>query len=207
MRIALCLQTCDRYELTAQTLTTFAAHNDLRTFALFHGDDASSDPRVADLVAGYGFATVAKTLTRFGMIPVRRALIEAAAATGASWILLLENDIETIRPFPWDLFRAVARDRSVYCLRLYGRYKDLERRQPCLTLDKQTRRHVAWMPYRASEPAQVARIHWSAQPAVTRTPELVAHHRRAGYESDRLTVRVRRNVVSHVGLERTPERK
>jgi len=186
-------------------LTTFAAHNDLRLFRLFHGDDASTDSRVAELVASYGFRTVAKTLTRFGMLPVRRALIDAAAATNPSWILFLENDIETVRPFPWSLFRHVASDRRVYCLRLYGRYKDGDRREPCLTFHKQGRQPVVWRTYRPG--SQIGRIHWSAQPAITRTDELVAHHRRIGYESDRLTVRVTHNVANHVGRERTPERK
>lgn len=205
--IALCLQTCDRYALTVRTLETFAAHNDLRRFALFHGDDASSDPRVGDLVASYGFTTVAKTLTRFGMLPVRKALIDGAAERGADWIFLLENDIETVRPFPWDLFAYVAKDRGVYCLRLYGRYKDAARTQPCLTVHKRDRVYVKWEPYHgAPESAQIGRIHWSAQPCVTRTPELRAHHR-TGAESERFTVRVKKNVVSHIGTERTPGRK
>lgn len=205
--IALCLQTCDRFAMTARTLHTFAQHNDLKRFSLFHGDDASSDSRVCDLVASYGFETVAKTVTRFGMLAVRKAMINVAAERGAEWIFVLENDIETLRPFPWNLFHYVQRDQKVYCLRLYGRFKDAERKQPCLTVHKRDKSHVTWARYEgAPEPAQIGRIHWSAQPAVTRTRELVAHHRN-GQESEKFTVRVKKNVVSHMGLERTPGRK
>ena len=206
--IALCLQTCDRFDLTVRTLETFAAHNDLKKFRLLHADDASTDQySMRELITSYGFRTVVQTGERLGCTMVRWALISAAVRRGADWILLLENDIETLRPFPWPLFEYAAKQKTVYCLRLYGRFKDLDRRDPCLTTHKH-RGHVPvqWRPFRgAPEASQIGEIHWSAQPAVTRSKLLLDHHR-TGAEPEGWTVRVKKNVMAHIGWERTPGR-
>lgn len=208
MTVALCLQTCDRFELTERTLATFAAHNDLKDFRLLHADDASTDPEaMRALTLSYGFRTVVQTHERLGCTMVRWALISAAARRGADWILLLENDIETLRPFPWPLFEYVTKRKDVYCLRLYGRYKDLARLDPCLQTHKHKQHQtVQWRPLKgAPEAAQIGDIHWSAQPAVTRAQDLLNHHR-YGKDPDALTVRVKKNVTAHIGAERTPGR-
>jgi hypothetical protein len=206
--ITCCLQTCDRYELTAKTLETFAAHNDLSKFRLLHADDASEDyDRMRALVTGYGFRTVFQSHERVGMRMVRWGLISAAVRRGAEWILLLENDIETLRPFPWALFEHVSKHQDVSCLRLYGRFKDAARLDPCLKTHKH-RNHqlVKWRPFRdAPEASQIGEIHWSAQPCVTRAQALLRHHQ-TGEEPDGWTVRVKKNVMAHIGVERTPGR-
>ncbi len=206
--IACCLQTCDRYELTARTLETFAAHNDLSQFRLLHADDASTDHEsMRALTMSYGFRTVFQTHERLGCTMVRWGLISAAVRRGADWILLLENDIETLRPFPWPLFEFVAKKDEVCCLRLYGRFKDVARTDPCLKTHKH-RGHslVQWRPLKgAPEAAQIGEIHWSAQPAVTRAQALLDHHR-YGTDPSGWTVRVKKNVMAHIGYERTPGR-
>jgi hypothetical protein len=207
--IALCLQTCDRYELTARTLETLAAHNDLSRFRLLHADDASTDhDQMRALVMSYGFRTVFQSHERLGMTMVRWGLVSAAVRRGADWILLLENDIETLRPFPWELFAHVEKHHpEVCCLRLYGRFKDAARRVPCLTTHKR-RNHepVRWRPFRgAPEASQIGQIHWSAQPCVTRAHMLLRHHQ-TSEEPDGWTVRVKKNVMAHIGVERTPGR-
>ena len=206
--IACCLQTCDRYDLTARTLETFAAHNDLSQFRLLHADDASTDHEgMRALTMRYGFRTVFQTHERLGCTMVRWGLISAATRRGAEWILLLENDIETLRPFPWALFQYVAKNQEIVCLRLYGRFKDAERKDPCLTTHKH-RGHsfVQWRPLKgAPEASQIGQIHWSAQPAVTRAKPLLEHHR-TGEDPEGWTVRVKKNVTAHLGAERTPGR-
>jgi hypothetical protein len=206
--IAVCLQTCDRYELTAKTLETFAAHNDLSQFRLLHADDASQDSEsVLRLVKSYGFRTVVHSQERLGCTMMRWCLISAAVRRGADWILLLENDIETLRPFPWPLFEFVSKRSEVCCLRLYGRFKDAARTDPCLKTHKH-RGHslVQWRPLKgAPEAAQIGEIHWSAQPAVTRAVALLDHHR-YGHDPEGWTVRVKKNVMAHIGYERTPGR-
>lgn len=204
--IAVCLQTCERYDLTARTLETFARHNDLAKFTLLHGDDASVDDRILPLVQSYGFETVVHTATRSGVLAVRAKLI-ARAKSRAAWLLLLENDIETLRTFPWALFEHIRKDRRVYCLRLYGRYKDRARTDKCLETHKwHDHAPAGWKALKgAPEKAQIGLIHWSPQPCVTRSKALLAIHR-AGPEPTGLTVRVKNNVTSHIGAERTPGR-
>lgn len=202
--VAVCLLTCERLDYTTRTLDSFARHNDLARFAaLLHADDASEDPVVPSLPPRYGFRTVARPATRQGWLPMRRVLFSEAAKT-AEWVLFLENDIEWVRPFPWDLFDFVQRRRDFYCLRLQGEFKDAERRDPFMVHHKANRTApVRWIRLKhAPEKAQAARIHWSAQPAVTRVPELLEHHL-FGTESAALTARVVVNVANHIGYQRT----
>jgi hypothetical protein len=206
--ITVCLQTCDRADLTERTLSSLAAHNDLSRFDLLHADDASVDDRNDELAATHGFTTVVKTRERLGIASVRTSLIRAAKHRSASWVLLLENDIESVRPFPWPLFDFVRQQMpSVYCLRLYGRYKDREQQEKCLETHKhQGHKPVQWRPLRkAPEGSQIGIIHWSPQPAATRMQELWAYHCGHG-DPDAQTVRVKSNVMVHIGAQRTPGR-
>ena len=200
--IAVALLTCNRYDYTVRTLDSFARHNDLSRFVLLHGDDCSDDLRVRELPNDYGFQTVVQTAVRSGWLMARRALLEVAASA-APWIYLLENDIETVQPFPWSLFEYLQAFPDIYCLRLYGAYKG-DRTQPCLSTHKRRgHKPVAWRPFRdAPVKSQIGDIHWSAQPCVTRREELLEHHRH-GTEPTGLTVRVKQNITVHIGLERT----
>lgn len=204
--IAVALLTCDRLDYTARTLMTFAAHNDLSRFVLFHADDASEDRRVPLLVQSYGFRTVLQNRERKGWLDTRTALFRHIQKQRHSWVLNLENDIESLRAFPWPLFNFIKRRNDVSCLRLYGRYKDLSKLDACLTIHKRTRIEVHWKPLRnAPEMSQIGWIHWSAQPSVTRTHDLMQLHR-YGEDLPGLTVRVKKNVMAHIGTERTVPR-
>lgn len=205
MTIAVALQTCDRIEYTRRTLDSFVAHNDVSQFVLLHGDDGSSEP-VCDLAGAYGFETVVRNVERRGVFSTRAALLAAAARRRAQWVLMLENDIETLRPFPWELFDYARRQPSVYCVRLFGAYKDTARLQPCKTTHQwKGNEPVAWRPFRdAPEKSQIGQIHWTPQPAVTRMREALAIHR--GDRPMSLTVRVKKNAMAHFGYERTSGR-
>ncbi len=206
-RIAVLLQTCNRPDYTRRTLETWHAHNAGAPFLLLHGDDASTDAEGMRTLAGaYGFETVVQSQERVGVIATQRALLLAATRRKADWVLVLENDIETLRPFPWALFRFVERTPDIYCLRLFGRYKDEAKRVACKTTHSWRKNEpVEWRPLRdAPEKAQVGCIHWTSQPAVTRTSEALSIH--AGCRPDAWTARVKKNVVSHIGHECTPGR-
>lgn len=203
MNIAVALLTCDRVDYTARTLETFARHNDLSRFILLHADDGSVDTRNEELAQKYGFRTVVRHQFRRGWLVTRLRLIRRAAKR-APWILSLENDIETVREFPWALFTYAAKDPGISCLRLYGRWKDRARKDACLTRHKATGEWVRWRPFRgAPEDSQIGLIHWSAQPSVTRADDLVSHHRPGGPPLGGLTVRPKKNVTYHIGVERT----
>ena len=203
--IAVCLLTADRFEYTNTTLRTFSEQNDRDRFMLLHADDASRDSRVPALAHQHGFVTVAQTQRRHGWLAMRRMLFAAAARRGAEWILFLENDVEWARPFPWALFEFLREQApSVYCLRLQGQFKDRFGEQPCMVYHKDDRRKpVKWKPIkRAPEASQVGQIHWSAQPCVTRTQQLIDLHT-YGLSPREMTARVVENVTYHIGAVRT----
>lgn len=206
MKPAICLLTCDRYSYTERTVQTLAQFNDLSRFVLLHGDDGSVDRRVFPLVRGYGFKTVSSAGHKEGWRISRRKLFEVAEKRKVDWVLFLENDQEWVRPFPWDVFDLVRKDDRIYCLRLQGEYKDREQLDAHMVHHKVGPREkpVKWKPVkRAPEPTQVGAIHWSAQPSITRTYDLMRLHR-FGYQAPGLTARVMQNCTFHIGAERTP---
>lgn len=207
MKVALALQTCDRFECTVRTLETLARLNDLSEFVLLHGDDGSIDQWATQaLVASYGFQTVVQHETRRGINATRTALVDVASHKKADWIFLLENDIESLRSFPWPLVTYAAKQPQVYTVRLFGRYKDVARTEACKTTHQWAgNTPVEWRPFRnAPEKSQVGRIHWTSQPSVTRT-HVLKHILRGARPESLYTVRVKKNVVSHFG-ERTEGR-
>jgi SAM-dependent methyltransferase len=223
--IAVGLLTCDRADYTARTLRSFSAQNpDAReSFILLHGDDASVEPTNTTLAHEHGFETVGATHSkRLGARLLRTDVVRAAADRGADWILLLENDWDWVRPFPWALFRYVTTTQpNVYTLRLYGQYKERNNKCRCMTVHAgRGRRPVTWQPLTgAPEAAEIAAIHWGAPPAVTRLAEALELHRDPGptggsLSSDAfemqisgqiagLVARVVNNVVYHIGDQPT----
>lgn len=207
MKPAICLLTSDRLAYTRQTLESFFRHNYywLSKFVLLHGDDGSVERDVFTLVKAHGFKTVYSSSIKQGWRVSRRQLFEQAAKH-SDWILFLENDIEWARPFPWELFELVRKDARIYCLRLQGLYKDRAQLDAHMVHHKDGDRTVPvkWKRIkRAPEPAQIGKIHWSAQPSVTRARDLLRLHQ-FGYQIDALTARVLENVTYHMGTERTP---
>ena len=228
MTIAVTLLTCGRVAYTRQTLASFSAqHPDARTeFILLHADDASTEPEILDLAEAHGFETVVRNRSRRGVRALRAAVVAVAAERGADWVLVLENDWEWARPFPWALFRHLVATRpDVYHLRLYGSHKDRARALRCWTVDMSRNRcPVTWARLEgAPEPAEVSFIHWGAPPAVTRIAEatqLCILPPGTGYDgsgdthemlaSGRLNLKVARvvdNVVYHIGDESSHRRR
>lgn len=225
MTIAVVLLTCDRADLTRATLESFARHNPEARgrFILLHADDASTTPTNAELATAHGFETVVAHPSRRGVRALRAAGVAVAAQRGADWVLVLENDWEWARPFPWALVdHLVTVHPEVYHLRLYGAWKERHQRNRCWAMHMgRGRQAVTWAPLRgAPEPTEIAEIHWGAPPALTRMREatqLCVAPAGTGYDgsgdvhemhaSGRLTVKVARvveNVVFHIGFAKTP---
>ncbi len=217
-QIAICLQTCDRRTYTARTLDTFGIQNQGRgRWMLLHGDDASKEEGICELAQSHGFETVVRHETRRGARATRDALFQAAANAGADWILLLENDWEWVRPFPWTPFEWLIAERpDVYSLRLYGAYKGHNLQAKCAThhLGHAARPTVAWWhPPTAPDALEIAKVHWGAPPAITRTKELLqiagwvrgsrdpgdAAENRVSGKIDQYIARVPDNIVYHIG--------
>lgn len=207
MKPALVLLTSDRIGYTRTTLATLAQHNDLSRFTLLHGDDGSVEREVFPLVRSYGFKTVSASTIKEGWRVSRLKLLTEAERRKAPWVLYLENDQEWVRSFPWALFDLVQRDSRIYCLRLQGEFKDRERLDAHMVHHKVGLREkpAKWKAIKAApEPAQIGEIHWSAQPSITRTFELMALHRYSRQAKGSLTARVLENCTFHIGAERTP---
>lgn len=203
-RIAVALQTCGREDYTARTVESFVRMNpDRSRFVLLHGDDASASRWNLKIARRHGFRTVVQHTERLGCLALRTALIEQAAKH-AKWIVVLENDCEAVRPFPWALFDHFRQDPSIWCLRLFGQFKDRSRQDLAKTRHQWTGEPVFWTWRQdAPEPCEVAQVHWSAQPCVTRHKPLVALHEHGVRELQRLTARVVDNVFVHFGIVRT----
>ena len=228
MTVAIVLVTCGRLAYTRQTLETFSEQNpDARDqFLLLHADDHGADPEanaIKALAVAHGFETVVAHPATRGYRAARAEGIRIAADRGADWVVVLENDWEWVRPFPWALFEHIAAQRPhVYCLRLYGEFKERGHRMPCFRFHLgKNRQPVTWrVDPQAPERCELTRIHWGGPPSVTRMREMLilqADPLLAGYDArrdsqpevtqsgriDADVARVLDNVVYHIGHERT----
>lgn len=214
--ITVCLLTCDRSDYTRVTLSSFLEHNDLSRFRLIHGDDASEGKRNLRYAAQHGFETVEHTRERIGGQEMRRRLVMRAAAM-SDWVLILENDWEWVRAFPWRLFDYLRASRpDVYALRLFGEFKERDQKRKAGTRHRgKDNLPAGWTQDPAApEPCEIGTIHWGAPPCVTRASDLVWLHQNCRKESDSirrsglidsLTARTPENVVFHIGAQRTPK--
>lgn len=220
MKLAVCLITADRSEYTKATLESFTHYNAGLDCLKLHADDASKNGENWSLAKQHGFLTVVKSPDgRRGGQTMRREVINQAAHLGASHVMILENDIETARPFPIAFLEFAFQRNDVYCARLYGEYKERNNQRRC------GRSHYGkgkdtynpnWQTFvnPQGENAQIGDIHWGAQPCVTRIKDAVWLHdgtmsegqiRKKCASMTELTVRTMDNVCYHMGALRTPD--
>lgn len=204
--IAVCLLSCERYEYTMRTARSFVKHNagDARLH-LFHSDDASSDERIRPEVQALGFEPLVYTGKRVGVTQMIRRESEAISNKGFEWILLLENDAESVRALPWSVFDA-SRAMDVYALRLFMNFKNpAQRVKPGQQWDMH---HTA-----DGESFEVGRVKWCNPPAISRVDVVKWLHEGARCEDDtmrksrklkRLAARLVNPAVYHIGSKRTP---
>lgn len=211
------LLTCERVEYTAITLETFLHHNPAPhdRFKLWHCDDASTDKRVRHLADEAGFEPLVYTGKRAGVTDMIRRAARKLEHAGAEWMLLLENDWETDRPFPWAVFDAVRARGDVWAMRLYGRFKERGDVRPSGSRHRgRDGADPGWEQFDAGgERYEVGAIHWGNPPAVAKVARVAWLHKSAKTEKEAIlksgqipdkVARVIPNVVYHVGLARTP---
>lgn len=212
--IAVGLITCERSELTERTAESFRRYNpDLSRFSLLHVDDASTDERNMEIARAHGFVTVHRNRERQGIMATRKALLEAVEA---DWLIMLGNDWESVRAFPWPLFESISSRRDIWALRLYGRFKERNAKRPAGTAHKgRCNKRIRWRSLEgAPEPAEIGLAHVGGSPVVVRAGTLRQVYRNvltdpgasiaSGPVVER-TVRVVENVMFHIGFRRTPE--
>jgi hypothetical protein len=213
--IAVVLLSCDRLEYTRRTIATFLEQNaaQLDRFKLWHCDDASTDPGVRRAAADAGFVPLVYTEERAGCTEMIRRASRKLEHAGVEWMLLLENDWESVRAVPLDTWAAAARDFDAWTFRLYGRFKERDCQRPAGTRHRgRSGADPRWRTHEAAEPYEVGDIHWGNPPAIS-CVELVAWlHKTAKREKDaivksgeiqRPAARVLTNTVYHIGSART----
>lgn len=225
-RIAVCLITCDRPEYTARTVESFRDNNagtGLGRFELLHADDASTSPENYKLANDAGFVTAITHNTRRGVTRTIADAVGYAHSLGHSHVLVLENDWESARPFPWDLFDYFLAVPVAYTLRLTSQFKEWDEAKKCgrrpFGTDHAGRgnKPVRWDALMdAPEPAEMGMIHWGNPPAVTRVKEALwlldgtRSEKECREKSGALevgsdfTIRPAFNVFYHIGAHRTP---
>lgn len=218
MKIAVCLISRERYEYTRQTVETFHQWNQGLQLIRLQADDASKDHRVREVGQLHGFSQVNILKEPRGGQMMRALAIRSAKAAGATHVYILENDIETVRPLPIAFLAYAFADPEVYCVRLYGTYKERNNQRKCSPyhLGRGKNEPVLWhlYPNEFNEPATIGEVHWGAQPCITRIEEALWLHTGTNKESDiwrkctqlqSKTVRLMDNVTYHIGEDRTPQ--
>lgn len=221
MKLAVCLITADRPDYTKRALESFTRFNAQHRLILLHADDGSGDDANHRLAFNYGFMSLVRSPMgkRRGGQAMRREIIDHAARNGATHVMILENDIETARPLPLEFLEHCFQISTVYCVRLYGLYKERGERRACGTTHYgkgKGKYNPGWVKFHnpQGEPAEIGDIHWGAQPCVTSIKEAVWLHNDTTTESQirkkcaqltKLTVRTMTNVCYHMGEVRTPE--
>jgi hypothetical protein len=205
VKLAVCLLTADRPKFTRRTVESFVEFNEIGDLILLHADDGSVTAENARIAQAGGFKTVYenKSGKRLGQIPALSDMWRAAAKLGASHILHLENDIESVAPLP--------SRRDAQSVRLYGEWKGLPgaRRSKTGTHIIGTKERIVWKPEDAEWDRGVA--HWGGQPSITETDILLAALPGSSRIKDlcrkmqRLdTLRPKTNVMLHVDHVGTP---
>lgn len=226
MSVAIALQSCGRLDLTTQTLETFRQHNATIPpwVRLIHAEDGRIDKRNEALATSMGFTCVSHS-RRLGNTLCRKHLIRQSAKLGVSHIILLENDWETIRPWPWELIQWMTEQPDIYHMRFWHEWKIPRKYNAWVEAGRKgyVSRHrgrnnsdPSWKLFTgAPEPIEIGDIHWSAPPAVTRLDEALWLHKGVRAESGSIqrsgeithkVARVMENVIWHIGeARRTPE--
>lgn len=214
------LLTCERFDYTNITARSFLRHNsgaiEAGRLALWHADDASTDERIRSYAARAGFRELVYTRERVGVTDMVRRIARRLAHLEAEWLLLLENDWETVRGLPWPVIEAATAPGSgIWALRLYGAYKGRSGTIPAGTRHRgRNGADPCWEELTAGgERYQVGSIHWGNPPTIARVAEVEWLHKSAKREKDAIlksgeigakVARVIENVVYHVGEDRTP---
>lgn len=225
MKLAICLMTCGRPDLTNETLRTFAQFNGaiLKGSTLLHADDETTEKN-RWAASSRGFRTIHAPKERLGLMAGLEALVEAAADAKCDWLLWLENDWSSVKglgdgdmPMLGRKMAAGAMPRGsvaddkpddgLQCIRLYGEQKQQDGARPAGVKNMVSGEHILWTEWRHGW--QTALAHWGGAPSVTWTDLLLPHcHAPTMKEMARRmgslrTARPAENFLWHTGIEGT----
>lgn len=223
-KLAVAVLTCDRYEYTMQTVKTLFEKNShqLDQFELYYGDDASKDSRIHTLMDNHGFELVASNATRMGCAQTTDMLLHAVVKRSkCDYVLYLQNDLISVKPIDIETMARLFKEYDgIGALRMYGEYK-------CVTptnalrvsdfhLGRPDRKKAEWYDIKGLPDYEIADIHVGLQATIFRSKVIPLIM--VGIQCDRnveekwaslnyMTARVKENVFSHIGKEKTIEGK
>lgn len=208
MRIAVCLLTCNRAELTEITAKSFTGFNrGVEGIELLHADGGSDTSDNADIARRYGFRSLNEPEHRIGHMQTVRLFIHEAQAVKADWLLMLENDWESVGPLPPSDFFERASSQRIETIRLFGTHKMRERIAGEYRLG--TKEKIIWKPW--TEPGwEWGRAHWGCGGTLIRTDLIAALANRQNVKvimrerNEMLSIRPRANIMFSNGMETTP---
>jgi len=207
-KIAICLLTCNRPEVTRRTVQSMKNHIDLSKFILLHGDDNSDTYENHVIAQKAGFRTVIQTKKRAGVSVMWRNLVKSAKKAGADWVLMQENDWEWDRPLRTEELQDILSDNDVYYIRLFGKNKERSGR-PCSKTHLGKNKTTDWVFYK--DGWEIGDAHWGYPPNLTRIDEALflsnvekeSDAQALSGQINKLCVRPKRNFVYHIGQTRT----
>jgi hypothetical protein len=188
-------------------------------FGLDGGVDVSVTGELLALFGAHGFAPLVTEDANVGVARITADLIAAIArlADPADWVLLLQDDWESVRPVPLGVIRELMDRPEVANIRLYGRYRERdEAGRPTRPVGQGHEGLPGKPPIHwhretiLSEEVLTGRAYWAHPPSLTRIG--VAVHltngatdekesfRRSG-EADYVTAWLTEPVFYHIGRE------
>jgi hypothetical protein len=213
-KIALALLTRDRYEYTVKTVESFLKHHNPDDFLLFHGDDASQDPRILPWLQSKGFKTVMQHPTAMGCSPSTDHLLHEVAkhVEPGTPVLYLQNDLQCTRPLPQKQLRLLLEKPDVSFVQLSYRTPgtSYSKRTPWKYADGElwkfgeTAQEVVYAPFNTGmgfQPSISLIETWL--PAVKGVTYEKQYRSRSEYP-DRRMCRLTLPVFRHFGRRRTP---
>lgn len=202
MKLAVCLLTCDRANLTESTLQSFWKFNSkLDNCLLLHADDCSHSNDNKMVVLRNRFKTVYEAPVRAGAAHAMRAMWKIAVDKGATHILHLENDWRFVSKLPLTV--------QADCVRLFGAKKAQHgpraRTGQCII---GTNERIIWEPIPDLPGWEEGIAHWGGPPSITRADYLMEAAMRAeGPKIGKIALQLSRihtkrpikNIVWHIG--------
>jgi hypothetical protein len=180
MKLAACLVTCGRHDLTWRTVKSFAQHNDLADprLVLLQADEPSMGPESGEIGRQHGFSLVRAPVERGGQMEALAALVLAAVKHEATHVLWMENDWESLAPLPWPVID------GPQTTRLFGVRKRLDNHPRAMAGQHVlgTKQRVRWTKCEsaAAEGWETGDASWAAGGSIIRTSLLASqlHARR-----------------------------
>lgn len=221
MKLAICLITCGRHDLTRQTIDSLLACNPglagRPDVVMLQADEPSMGRDSLNAGIAAGFLPVHQPPVRAAQVDALRHLVDLAQIHDCSHVLWLENDWVSLEPLPWTLLELAGVFDTV---RLFGEWKRTDHDHPRARAGQHvlgTKRKIVWNPVRPTrQPAQLFHgwehglASWAAGGSIIRIQHLLRHRHQPGLKrmmdamGPLATLRPTWNIMASIGDQTTP---